>query len=165
MDIYKYVQSYIITIHRHVSITLVKIIRASNNQCTISTQITVQKFDVHVTVHRVKFLVMKPTTCTNFSNLFLKWNSTCFGQFLCPPSGVFHCKHGNGICHTGLLTACEQDQDGTAVPSCSASSWFYYWNVSRYTVTWTSNALYSYVLKKANCFPLQSATLLGWVNI
>jgi hypothetical protein len=26
----------------------------------------------------------------------------------------FHCAHGSGICHTGLLTACEQDQDGTA---------------------------------------------------
>ena len=44
------------------------------------------------------------------------WNkTTCFGQFLCPSSGVFHCIHNNGICHTGLLTACEQDQDG--VPS------------------------------------------------
>ena len=49
-----------------------------------------------------------------FSNLFLVWNSTCFGQFLCPLSGVFHCTHSNGICHTGLLTACKQDQDGTA---------------------------------------------------
>ena len=47
------------------------------------------KFDVHVTVHRVKFLIIKPTRCTNFSNLFLEWNSTCFGQFLCPSSGVF----------------------------------------------------------------------------
>ena len=28
------------------------------------------------------------------------------------------------VCHTGLLTACEQDQDGTAC--ISASSWFYY---------------------------------------
>ena len=36
---------------------------------------------------------------------------TCFGQFLCPSSGVFHCAHSNGICHTGLLTTCEQDQD------------------------------------------------------
>jgi len=26
----------------------------------------------------------------------------------------FNCKHSNGICHTGLLTACEQDQDGTS---------------------------------------------------
>jgi len=34
------------------------------------------------------FLIIKPTRCTNFSNLFLKWNSTCFRQFLCPSSGV-----------------------------------------------------------------------------
>ena len=45
-------------------------------------------FDVHVTVNRDKFLIIKPTRCTNFSNLFLQWNSTCFGQFLCPSSGV-----------------------------------------------------------------------------
>jgi len=74
--------------------------------------------DVHVTVHCDKFLIIKPARCTNFSNLFLKWNSTCFGQFLCPSSGVFHCTHSNGICHTGLLTACDQDQDGTSW-SCS----------------------------------------------
>jgi len=37
------------------------------------------------------------------------------GQFLCPSSAVFHCTHSNGICHTGLLTACEQDQDGTGL--------------------------------------------------
>jgi len=37
----------------------------------------------------------------------------CFGQFLCPSSGVFHCTHTNGTCHKGMLTACEQDQDGT----------------------------------------------------
>jgi len=60
------------------------------------------------------FLVIKPTRCTNFLNLFLEWNSTCFGQVLCPSSGVFHCKHSNGVCHTGLGTACEQDQDETS---------------------------------------------------
>jgi len=73
------------------------------------------KFDVHVTVHRDKFLIIKPTWCTNFSILFLEWNSTCFGQFLCPSSGGFHCTHNNGIYHTSLLTACEQDQDGTVL--------------------------------------------------
>ena len=26
---------------------------------------------------------------------------------------AFHCTHSNDICHTGLLTACEQDQDRT----------------------------------------------------
>jgi len=46
------------------------------------------------------FLIIKPTRCTNFSNLFLESNSTCFGEFLCPSSGVFHCTHSNGICHT-----------------------------------------------------------------
>jgi hypothetical protein len=39
----------------------------------------------------VNFLIIKPTRCTNFSNLFLKWNSACFGQFLCPSSGVLTC--------------------------------------------------------------------------
>ena len=33
---------------------------------------------VHVTVHRDKFLIKKPITCTNISNLFLELNSTCF---------------------------------------------------------------------------------------
>ena len=56
-------------------------------------------------------LIIKPTRCTKFSNLFLEWNSTCFREFLCPSSGVFHCTHSNGTCHKGLLTACEQDQD------------------------------------------------------
>jgi len=65
-----------------------------------------------VSVHRDKFLSIKPTRCTNFSYLFLEWNSTCFGQYLCPSSGVFHCTHSNCICHTGLRTAREQDQDG-----------------------------------------------------
>jgi hypothetical protein len=44
-----------------------------------------------------KFLIIKPTRCTNFSNLFLKWKFTCFGQFLCPSSHVFHCTHSNGM--------------------------------------------------------------------
>jgi hypothetical protein len=72
------------------------------------------EFDVRVTVHRDKFYYNKPTRCTNFSNLIWKeGNSACFGQFLCPSSGIFHFTHSNGICHTGMLTACEQDQDGT----------------------------------------------------
>jgi len=71
------------------------------------------EFAVHVTVHRDKFLTIKPTRCTNFSNLFLEWKSTCFGGFLCPSSGVFHCTHSNGLCHTGFLTAYRQDQNGT----------------------------------------------------
>ena len=59
-------------------------------------------------------LIIQPTKCINFSYLFLEQNSTCFGRFLCPSSGVFHCTHSKDICHTGLLTAFEQDQDGTS---------------------------------------------------
>jgi len=32
----------------------------------------VKYFDIHVTVHRDKFLIIRPTRCTNFSNLFLE---------------------------------------------------------------------------------------------
>jgi len=50
-----------------------------------------------------QFRIIKPTRCTNFSHVFMEWKSTYFGQFLCPPSGVFHCTHRNGICHESLL--------------------------------------------------------------
>jgi hypothetical protein len=59
--------------------------------------------------HSNQFLIIKPIRCTNFSNLFLELNSTRFGQSLCPSSGIFQCTHSNSICHTGLLTACEQE--------------------------------------------------------
>jgi len=73
----------------------------------------------HLTYLRF-FLIIKSTRCTNFSDLFLEWNSTCFGQFLCLSSGVFHCTHSDGICRKVLLTAVEQDQDGTSW-SCSTA--------------------------------------------
>jgi hypothetical protein len=43
----------------------------------------------HISViYNIDILIIKPTRCANFSNLFLEYNSTCFGQFLCPSSGV-----------------------------------------------------------------------------
>ena len=55
------------------------------------------------------FIITKPTRCTNFSNLFLKWNSTCFGQFFYP-SGVFDCTHSNCVsqqtCMTYTIAVC-----------------------------------------------------------
>ena len=58
------------------------------------------KFDIYVTVHHDKFLILKLDA--PISQINLEWNSTCFRQFPCPSSGVFHCTHSNGICHTGL---------------------------------------------------------------
>jgi len=34
------------------------------------------------------FFIIRPTRCTNMANLFLAWNSTCFGRCLCQSSGV-----------------------------------------------------------------------------
>jgi hypothetical protein len=46
----------------------------------------------------IYIFIIKPKRCTNFSNLFLEYNSTCFGQVFCPSSGVYTAV---GICHTG----------------------------------------------------------------
>jgi hypothetical protein len=48
-----------------------------------------------------------------YLNFILEWNSSCFGQFFCPSSGVFHCTRSNGIRLTCLRAACKWDQDGT----------------------------------------------------
>ena len=70
-----------------------------------------------------------------FHKFILERNSTCFRHFLCPSSGVFHCTHSNGICHTGLLTACEQDQDGTSW-SCSQAVYKSVWHIPMLRVQW-----------------------------
>ena len=65
-------------------------------------------------VHHDKFLIVKPTRCTNFSKVFiLELNSTCFGQFLSPSSGVFHCTHNSGICLADSLRASRQQLSET----------------------------------------------------
>jgi hypothetical protein len=105
--------------------------------------------------------IIKPTRCTDFSNLFFDWNSACFEQYTCPSSGVYHCTHSNGICHTGAHS-CQQTCMTYTIAVCtvknswwwteelsetcrvsfrewfweiSASSWFYYRNLSCCTVT------------------------------
>jgi len=80
-----------------------------------------------ISIFNLYILIIKPTRCTNFSNLFLeKKNSTCFGQFLCPSSGVFHCTHSNGICHTGLLTAWQQTCMTYTIAVCTVkNSWWW----------------------------------------
>jgi hypothetical protein len=67
------------------------------------------------------FIIIKPTRCTNFTNLF--WHETLHvsGSSSVHHQEFIHRTLGNGICHTGLKMAFEQDQDGTAVPSRSCS--------------------------------------------
>jgi len=61
-------------------------------------------FYVHVTVHLNNFVFNRTNRRINFPNLFLTRNSKCFGQFLSPSSGVFHCTFGTGVCYAGLMT-------------------------------------------------------------
>jgi hypothetical protein len=89
---------------------------------------------------RKTYLIIKPTSFTNFSNLFLKWNSTYFGQFLCPSSGVSRCTHSNSICHNILLTACEQDQDGNPPSwSCSQAVSKPVWHITSLSEQWNTS--------------------------
>jgi hypothetical protein len=75
-------------------------------------------FYVHVTVNRNKFIFNKTNRRTNFPNLFLSRNSTCFGQLLCPSSGVFHCTFGTGIWPPGFIT--------NTSPACTGqNSWWW----------------------------------------
>ena len=62
-----------------------------------------------------KFFLINPTDAIIFPSLFLSRNSTCFGQFLCPSTGVFHCAFGTGTCHANLMTAFKHVQDGRAL--------------------------------------------------
>ena len=50
------------------------LITYANNIIPVILDVVESVFDVHVTVSRVKFLIIKPIRCTNFSNLF--WNET-----------------------------------------------------------------------------------------
>jgi hypothetical protein len=84
------------------------------------------------------FLRIKPTRCTNFSNLFWKWNSTCFGQFLCPTSAVIHCTLSSGIRHTDSCRAAA-GSGWNSVPSWSCCSKAVYkpvWHIPLLSVQW-----------------------------
>ena len=113
---------------------------------TVATHCELFTYNLYNWIITVKSLIIKPTRCINFSNLFLEWNSTCFGQFLCPSSGGFHCTHSNVIrvCLIGLQKSCEQDQDDIARKNKFKKLvhlvGFVIRNVSRCTLTWTSNS-------------------------
>jgi len=70
------------------------------------------KFYAHVTVHRNKFLYNKTNQMHQFPKFTPAWNSTCFGQFLCPSSGVYSL-YIRDWCMSYRFEAFEQDQDRT----------------------------------------------------
>ena len=54
-----------------------------------NTFYTVHLKNFHVTVHRNKFLCNKINQMHQFHKFIFSWNSTCFGEFVCPSSGVY----------------------------------------------------------------------------
>jgi hypothetical protein len=56
------------------------------------------------------FFLIKPTRRTNFPNFILSKNSTCFGHFLYPSSGIFCCTFGIAFL-PGFMAASKQGQD------------------------------------------------------
>jgi hypothetical protein len=58
----------------------------------------------------IPFFITKPTSCTNFPNLF--WHETLrvSGSSSAHHQEFIHCALGTGMCHAGLKTAFEQDQ-------------------------------------------------------
>ena len=83
------------------------------------------------------FFVIKPTRCTNFTNLFChetlhvsKSSSVHHQEFI-------HCTLSNGIWHTAF----DQDQNGTVVPSWSCSKAVYkpVWHIPLLIVQWINS--------------------------
>jgi hypothetical protein len=50
---------------------------------------------VQVTVHRDNLRINNQQDASSIQNFILSRNSTCFGHFLCPSSGVISCTRGN----------------------------------------------------------------------
>ena len=85
------------------------------------------------------FFIIKPTRCTNFTNLF--WHETLH---VSDSSSVnlqefIHCTLSNGICHTGLQSAFEQDQDAVPSWSCSTAVYKPVWHIPLLSVQWINS--------------------------
>ena len=85
--------------------------------------------------------VIKPTRCTNFTNLFCHETVHVSDSSSVHHEEFIHCTLSNGICHTGLWTAFEKDQDGSAVPSWSCSKPVYklVWQLPVSSVQWINS--------------------------
>ena len=55
------------------------------------------------------FFLMKPNKCTNFTNLFCHETLNVSDSSSVHHHEFIHCTLRNGICHTGLCTAFEQE--------------------------------------------------------
>ena len=85
------------------------------------------------------FFVIKPTRCTNITNLFCHQTLNISDSSSVHHQEFIHCTLGNGICQTTF----EQDQDGTAAPywSCSKAVYktIWYTGIPLLSVQWINS--------------------------
>ena len=80
------------------------------------------------------FFIIKPTRCTNFTNLFCHESLHVSDRSSVHHQEFIHCTLSSGVCHTAF----GQDQDGTAVPSWSCPKAVYklVWHIPLLSVQW-----------------------------
>ena len=85
--------------------------------------------------------IIKPTRCTSFPNLLRHETLHVSGSSCAHHQEFIHCTLPTGICHRGLKTAFEQDQDGTSVPSWSYSQAVFkpVWDMPVRSVQWINS--------------------------
>jgi hypothetical protein len=83
------------------------------------------------------FFIIKPTRCTDFTNLIWQEILHVSDSSSVHHQEFIHCTLSNGMYHTGLQTAFEQDQDRTAVPSWSCSKAV--WHTPLLSVQWINS--------------------------
>jgi hypothetical protein len=98
-----------------------------------------------MTVHRntwpcivTNFFIIRPTRCTNFANVFLAWNSTCFEQCLCPSSGVHSLYTQQYYVSYRFVDSFRAGPGWNWVPSwpCSKAVYIPVWHIPLLSVQW-----------------------------
>ena len=83
------------------------------------------------------FFLIKPSRCTDFTISF--WYETLNVADISSVHNqeFIHCTSSDGICHTGLYTAFEQDQNGSW--SCSKAVYKLIWHIPLLIVQWINS--------------------------
>ena len=111
----------------------------SNGNTGAALSASVRKKKVlYCAVGETIFFIIKPTRCTNFQNLLRHETLHVSGSSSVHHHEFIHCTLGAAICHTGLKTAFEQDQDGTSW-SCSKAVFKAVWHIAAPSVQWINS--------------------------
>ena len=116
-------------------------------------------------MHRNKFLYNKTNHMHQFHKFTLAWNSTCFGQFLCPSSGVYSLYTQQWYMLYRFVDSCRAGPGWTRVPSWSCSTVVYkpVWHIFTYIHLFTAHSAMVYVIRV--CRQLQNRTRIDQSSI